>query len=200
MDKLPSIVADDRIFSDAVMIQRPAHGTIIGMSRIKRRRLQLGLQSHPGLNVGECVPFFFCPRPVMLYLLHMGNHPDLDYRGGQKPIVHLELDLARTIEWADTKKLRWAFTLSNAASNYFEDRNKLTNLDEINWRAVRANDWRDGAIQDGKQAEFLVERNVPWCLVERIGTVSKETAQLALASIQGVPHQPLVEIKRDWYY
>lgn len=136
----------------------------------------------------------------MLYLLHMGNHPDLSYRGGQSPIVHLELDLHRVVEWAERHHLRWAFTLSNAGSNYFEDRNELADLNQINWNAVRATDWRDAAIKDGKQAEFLVEREAPWRLVERIGTESRATAQMALRAIQNVRHQPLVEIKNDWYY
>lgn len=136
----------------------------------------------------------------MLYLLHMGNHSDLTYRGGQSPIVHFELDLHRVVEWADRHHLRWAFTLSNAGSHYFEDRNDLADLNQINWKAVSATDWRDDAIQDGKQAEFLVEREVPWKLVERIGTVSRATAQMALRAIQEVHHQPLVEIKNDWYY
>lgn len=136
----------------------------------------------------------------MLYLLYMANHPDLTYRGGQDPIVHLELDLHRLVEWADSHHRRWAFTLSNAGSHYFEDRNDLAELNQINWDAIRARDFRDGAIKDGKQAEFLVETDVPWKLVERIGTKSQATAQRALAAIQNVQHQPLVEIKTDWYY
>lgn len=188
------------MFSDAVMANRPESGTTIGMGRIKQRRLHLELQCCPGLTVGECVPFYFCPRSVMLYLLYMANHPDLTYRGGQDPIVHLEFDLHRLVEWAGRHQRRWAFTLSNAGSHYFEDRNDLAELNQINWDAIRATDWRDGAIQDGKQAEFLVERDVPWKLVERVGTKSQATARRALAAIQNVHHQPLVEIKTDWYY
>ncbi len=47
------------------------------------------VKCHPGTKVGEYVPFYFCPRSVMLYILYMGNHPELGYRGGQAPIVHL---------------------------------------------------------------------------------------------------------------
>ena len=200
VDKLASIVASDRLYCDAVMVNQPDLGTTIGMGRIKERRLHLGLQTCPGLNVGECVPFYFCPRSVMLYLLHKGNHPDLTYRGGQSPIVHLEMDMHRVVDWAERERLRWAFTLSNAGSNYFEDRNDLADLNQINWAAISTTDWRDGAIKDGKQAEFLVERESPWNLVERIGTESQATAQRVLAAIQDVQHKPLVEIKTDWYY
>ena len=89
------------------------------------------------LSVGHCVPFYFCPRSIMLYLIYQGNHPDLTYRGGQEPIIHLEADLRGTVAWADAAQKRWAFTLSNAGSYYFEDRCDLGQLDEINWGAVR---------------------------------------------------------------
>ena len=51
--------------------------TTVGMSSIKRRRLeQLQVTCHPGTKVGEYVPFYFCPRSIMLYILHIGNHPE----------------------------------------------------------------------------------------------------------------------------
>lgn len=54
------------------------------MSVIRKRLLtELTLGSHPDLHVGDCVPFYFYPRPVILYLFHKGNHPDLEYQGGQ---------------------------------------------------------------------------------------------------------------------
>ncbi len=33
---------------------------------------------------------------------------------------------------------------------------------EINWTAVRATDFRNAQIQDGKQAEFLMHESFPW--------------------------------------
>jgi len=138
VDRLASIVADDRLWSDAEVARRGAAGTTIGMSTIKRRRMnELMLASHPGLHVGECVPFYFCPRSVMLYVIAQANHPNLVYRGGQGEIIHLEADLHATTEWVEGRNLRWAFTLSNAGSYYFEDRADLACLDEIDWEAVQ---------------------------------------------------------------
>ena len=72
------------------------------MSEIKRRRLEeLDVKSHPGTKVGQYVPFYFCFRSIMLYLLYQGNHPELTYRGGQRPIIHLEADFNATVEWAN---------------------------------------------------------------------------------------------------
>lgn len=129
VNKLQSIIDDGHLWCDAEIIKRKPSGTTIGMNQIKQRRLGLPLASHQGLNVGDCVPFYFCPRSVMLYLIHRANHPELTYQGGQKPIVHLEADLYSVIGWADQHQHRWAFTLSNAGSHYFEDYCNLSDLD-----------------------------------------------------------------------
>lgn len=74
------------------------------MNGIKQRRLsELRLISHPDLHVGDCVPFYFCPRSIMLYLINQANHPDLQYRGGQGPIIHFEVDLHASVTWAQSK-------------------------------------------------------------------------------------------------
>jgi len=88
VDRLASIVSQGCLFSDAAVQGTPLPGTTIGMSTIKARRLAKTLNSYPYLHVGECVPFYFCPRSVMLYMLHMKNHPEITYRGGQTPILH----------------------------------------------------------------------------------------------------------------
>ncbi|TGP44777.1 DUF4433 domain-containing protein [bacterium M00.F.Ca.ET.228.01.1.1] len=124
VDRLPSIVADGFFRCDAEVVQRAPAGTTIGMSSIKQRRLnELRLSSYPELHVGDCVPFYFCPRSVMLYLIYQGNHQELAYRGGQGPILHFEADLHAAVAWAHAQPARWAFTNSNAGSRYFEDYN-----------------------------------------------------------------------------
>ena len=205
MDRLPSIVSDGHLWCDARMMGQAGVGTTIGMTEIKRRRLQdLTLASRAGLHVGECVPFYFCPRSVMLYLIWQANHPELSYRDGQQPIVRLEADLRTTVAWAASERLRWAFTLSNAGAYYFEDRADLARLVEVNWDAVSARKWSGvgipGTLKDGKQAEFLIETKFPWHLVERVGVYDHARAQLVLNAIQPARHRPRVEILRDWYY
>ena len=55
----------------------------IGIARIKQRRRGLEVVARPGTMVGDYVPFYFCFRSVMLYVIHRGNNPDLTYCGGQ---------------------------------------------------------------------------------------------------------------------
>ena len=199
VDRLPSMVADGCLWCDAEVAWRTPPGTIIGMNGIKQRRLiELTLTSHPSLHVGDCVPFYFCPRSVMLYLLYQGNHPELTYRGGQAPIIHLEADLLTVVEWANENEQRWAFTLSNAGSRFFEDRSDLTQLDEIDWDAVQARNWRD--CKEGKQAEFLLEHSFPLHLVERIGVYSEAQYRHVVNALADAEHRPTVEVRNEWYY
>ena len=197
VDRLTSI-ATDRLWCDAEVPERTTGGTGIGMPDLKARRLELGLRSHPELTVGACVPFYFCPRSVMLYVIHKRNHPQLTYRGGQEPIVHLEANLLDVVDWAGSEGHRWAFTLSNASSFYAEDRCRLDQLGEIDWAAVKASDWRE--CKEAKQAEFLVEKFFPWDLVRRIGVFSEAVARRVSAALPPGRPRPSVEVKRPWYY
>jgi ssDNA thymidine ADP-ribosyltransferase, DarT len=199
VDRLPSIMANDGLWCDAEIMRRAPAGTTIGMASIKQRRLnELRLSSHPDLHVGDCVPFYFCPRSVMLYLIHQANHPELAYRGGDAPILHLEADLHAVVAWAHAQPARWAFTLSNAGSYYFEDRCDLAQLGEIDWEAVQARNWQ--AHKEGKQAEFLLERRLPWHLIERIGVRSPAVYNQVVNALPAGGHRPRVEIHADWYY
>ena len=199
VDRLPSIIANGYLWCDAEIVRRNPPGTTIGMNGIKQRRLnELTLASHFGLYVGDCVPFYFCPRSVMLFLISRANHEELQYRGGQVPIIHLEADMRQAVEWAEANNLRWAFTLSNAGARYFEDRCSLDQLDEIDWNAVQATNWQQ--CKEGKQAEFLIEQRFPWELVTRIGGISAQVHAQVSAALAETNHKPRVEIKREWYY
>ena len=198
MDRLPHIIAVGHLYSDAHMQAQQGMGTTIGMSSIKARRLTLGLSSHPGLHVGDCVPFYFCPRSVMLYVISCQNHPELAYHDGQEPIIHREVDLHTVLKRARKEKKRWAFTTSNAGARYFEDYCTIDALDNIDWEAVEARDWR--TCKEEKQAEFLVERSFPWDLVEHIGVKSKIVQQQVNEMLLQAVHRPPVDVQTRWYY
>ena len=199
-DNLPRVV-DRVLWSDAERIRHVLDCQVVGMSEIKRRRLEeLEVSCHSGSKVGEYVPFYFCPRSIMLYLLYQGNHPELAYRGGQRPIVHLEADLYTTIEWAEANAKRWAFTNGNAGTRYTPFFDDLNDLEMLNWDAIAATDWRDPIVKERKQAEFLLEQYFPWELVERIGVIDAETAQRVSGILANAGHKPALVVARNWYY
>lgn len=106
--------------------------------------------------------------------------------------MHLEADLLETVKWADAAGRRWAFTLSNAGARYTEFRNSLEHLDEIDWAAVRARDFRDPHVKEGKQAEFLVHGAFAWRLVQRIGVESTSVAERVSRVLIEATHRPVV--------
>lgn len=189
------------LWSDAERIRQGLNCELIGMTEIKRRRLEeLDVDCHPGTKVGEYVPFYFCPRSIMLYLLHAGNHPDLSYRGGQRPILHLESDLKKVVKWATTAGQRWAFSTGNAGARYARFLKDLGQIEKLNWEAIAANKWRDPDLKEGKQAEFLIERFFPWECIDTIGVINTEMVRQVTEMTVAANHRPAVLVHRDWYY
>ena len=139
IDNLESIFEAGCLRSDSVMSKCPSV-LGIGIKEIKQNRLTLPVSCYPETSVGDYVPFYFCPRSVMLYVIYRGNHTELTYRGGQTPVIHLESSLSKVIRWAEGNNRKWVFSLSNAASPIAEFRNKWNQLDEINWYAVTKRD------------------------------------------------------------
>jgi len=207
VDNLPAIIANGGLISDAAMIARGGPTAAIGMGNIKQRRLSLPVSCHPGLNVGDCAPFYFCPRSIMLFVIHCANNPELAYRGGQGPIVHLEADLHAVVHWANGQNRLWAFSLSNAGAGYAQFRNSLNDLGHIDWDAIASTNFSNGSytpiglqVKEGKQAEFLLQDDFPWSLVQRIGVASQAIANMARAALANATHQPQVSVQPSWYF
>ena len=200
VDRLPSIIAHNRLLCDSEIIKLALPGTTIGMGSIKERRLRLPVDCYANVFVGNFVPFYFCPRSVMLYVIHCANSPELAYKGGQGPIVHLEADLHKVIEWADGNNHSWAFSGSNAGAAYAQFWKVAAQLDQLNWEHIAATQWAQADIKEAKQAEFLMYNHFPWHLVERIGVHSKAVFNVAVNALAQAAHKPTVQILPHWYY
>ena len=200
IDNLDNILRDNVLWSDAKRLEHGLESEIVGMTEIKRRRLQeYEVKCHSGTKVGQYVPFYFCPRSIMLYLLHMGNHPDITYHGGQGPILHLQADLETAIQWATKKNIRWAFSDRNAGARFANFYNDPDDLDKIKWAYVRETVFRDMLVKEGKQAEFLMYESFPWELVEKIGVCNRSIRDRVIEKL-GNRASPEVSIEKDWYY
>lgn len=97
------------------------------MNEVKRHRFDLPVRCHPGDRVADYVPFYLCPRSIMLF------------------IIHLVADLHTAVAAAEDSGRRWAFTTSHAGAAYAQFFTSLEHLDRISWEAVAARDLRDAA-------------------------------------------------------
>lgn len=198
VDRIASIAAHGNLFSDSTVVAGDFPGTTIGMHEVKQDRLQRQLESHLGLMVGDCVPFNFCPRSVMLYVIAQANSPKLLYRGGEEPIVHLQADLYATVEWADRHNVPWAFTSGNAATGFFTEYDDLADLAKLDWQAIRARYWAE--VRDEKQAEFLIANSFPWTLIEKIACRGRRAMGWVEQQLLQTQHRPDILVKPSWYY
>lgn len=198
---LRQVASSGWLWSDAMRIKCGLDCKVVGMTEIKRRRLQeIEVTCHPGTKVGEYAPFYFCPRSIMLYILHRANHPDLDYSEGQQPIVHLEADLRKTIDWADDNGVKWVFSDRNAGVYVASFYHRWDDLDKINWAAVASTDFRSMLVKEGKQAEFLLYEKFPWTLVEKVGVINQMIEREVRTQLTGVSHLPSVTVEPGWYF
>lgn len=200
IDNLAGIIKDKYLWSDDHRVRKSIRNQNIGIHEIKRRRLEeIKITCCSNRLVGEFVPFYFCPRSVMLFILHKGNLPDIVHRDGQTPILHLESDLKETLEWINAAEKQWAFSNANAGSRTTQFFNQLQNFSKIDWPSVKNMDFRDPLIREHKQAEFLVHESFPWNLIQRIGVYNEETKS-RVESILSTTDSKLVEVKKDWYF
>jgi len=199
-DKLASILQNEGLSSDAYVRANGCCGTTIGMGELKASRLVRPVPTHPGSCVGDYVPFYFCSRSIMLYVIYMANHPGLEYRGGQGPIVHLEADLGAVLDWADGEGRPWAFSLGNATALFTEFRSSRAELSDLRWDLIPQRTFTDPQIKEAKQSELLVRDFFPWTLFERIGTHSDLVANQVAQLLAGNQHRPTVQRVPAWYY
>jgi len=199
VDNLPAILADGCLWSDAEILKRSNERKVIGFDTIKRRRLEeLAVKCHPTTHVGQYVPFYFCPRPPMLYVIHKRN-AELRYQGGQDRIIYLVSQVGIAIDAAGNRP--WAFSDGNAGARYAQFSSDLAQYDEfVDNHAIQATDWRDPAVKERKQAEFLVYQSFPWTGFISIGAISEKVADEVRQQLTTHEHCPRVLVKPDWYY
>lgn len=172
----------------------------IAYPHLQSRRARIRVPLGPKGTLHDYVPFYFSPRPPMLYALHHPG-PEMTYRGGQRPILHLVSSVQAVVQ----ASLPFVFTDRHAVSayaNFYDDPNDLARLD---WAAIGARRWRsmsDPSLSERKQAEFLVYGFFPWKLVQSIGVHDKEIAK-AVFEIIGKFSQNMgrmILVQPDWYY
>jgi hypothetical protein len=73
IDNLASILRDGGLHSDAACAANQRANVCIGIPGIKTARLRRPVECYPLDCVGDYVPFNFCPRSVMLYIIRQGG-------------------------------------------------------------------------------------------------------------------------------
>jgi hypothetical protein len=195
VDNLASIVQEGCLWSDMHRQQRQLASTNIGYGHIKARRMRRAVPVAARGVLGQYVPFYFCCRSVMLYVIHRRHE---DYQGGQGPIVHLVSRISR----ATATGHRWAFTDRHAELQYAQYYDDLSQLGQVDWSVMPHGIFWGGDpdMKERRQAEFLVYEAFPWTAIERIVVKDAAIATKTLSAMQQAAYQPPVDVNPDWYY
>ena len=191
INNLASIIQSGGLISDAIRINQKIGNQNIGYSHIKQRRLQHLVRVSQRGVIGNYVPFNFCPRSVMLFVVYRGH---ADYNGGQQSILHLVTDVERV----RAHNPDCFFTDIHADLGYAEQIVDFSRMKDLNWNAIGEHYWSN--VKEAKQAEFLAFNSVPWAAIKEIAVINQQVAAQVSAMILNHPHQPAVSIKPQWYY
>jgi len=189
---LPSIVEHGCLWSDSQRIAKNLVSRNIGYSHIKERRLNRDVTAGHGGKLGDYVPFNFCNRSIMLYVVSKGH---TDYTGGKDEVVHLVSSVNTAIKLGEP----WAFTDQHADLAYATYFDSTAKLGEVDWNVMPLTHWGgNDEVKAKRQAEFLVHNRFPWSAVERIGVKSAAVAAKVQALLSGGTID--VSVQPGWYY
>lgn len=194
VNNLPSIIEMDRLWCDSQRLAQGFGNTNIGYSHIKARRMTHPVTVSKGGTLGNYVPFNFCPRSVMLYVVSQGHE---NYEEGQEPIIHF----VSSIDSILASKRPWAFTDRHADLFYAEQYESLDELANIDWAVMPERYWGgDSDKKEKRQAEFLVHDWCPWTAIEEIAVINQSVKNQVETALGKSMHKPPVQIRRNWYY
>ena len=148
--------------------------------------------------LGDYVPFYFSPRPVMLY--NIFRRTANTYGGGQEAIVHLITNVA-AIQRA---QIPFAYTDRHAYVKTRRFYDTPSSFDRLDWDAIRSRDWQNTTAapdrKERKQAEFLAYRFVPLVCFQGVGVFSQSQKQDVEEIFREFGITLPVQVKQDWYY
>lgn len=199
---LDSILKAGGLMCDRDIVQSSRRHTNIGYGHIKKRRMDTVIPCLDPVTIGECVPFYFCVRSPMLYVIHK-QPPELDYQGGQREIIYLAAKIPDVVQ----NRLTWCFTDSNAAGGFASFYNELDDLSKLDWKAIEKDKWADRdnpdspGLKERKQAEFLVHRFFPWTLITCIVVYDEEILERVKEILPDEDNKRIgLYVNKDWYY
>ena len=198
IENLPQLLAQGKLWCGNQIAAQGLSSSSIGNMDLTRSRSAKFVPCEPGGSLNDYVPFYFCPRFVMLYLI--SKRHEATYGGGQEPIV----PLISTLETVSKAGRPFVFTDRHtylSTATFYNDAAMLTELDIA---VIRSRDWQkteeDPNRQERKMAEFLAHDFVSWECIQGIGVFSQSYKEDAEAILNRYNSRTPVQIKQEWYY
>ena len=173
----------------------------IGLTDLIKKRSEQSLPHARNKTFKDYVAFYFGPRSPMLYKIFTGH-------GGVKKVSQSEIIyLISGASIIVNHSCQFIFTDGHATQRITKFFNDLKNLKDIDWNAVNAKYWKDDPFSDTdydrqrkKQAEFLVESELPLTCIIKIAVYDEVSQEYVLSLLNKRGLNIPVEIDKNLYY
>ncbi len=184
-------------------LHEPSDGLVyktIHNAEIQAERKVKPIPCAPGGKIHDYVPFYFCIRSPMLYVINKGGVEG--YSEGQEPLIYL----VTTAQVVAESGIPFVFSDGHGIAYYTDWFCDLADLGKVDWDVIRATYWfdtnEDGDRKRRRQAEFLIHHFCPWSLILGIAVMNVKIKEKVEKIIERFPRKMHREItvSREWYY
>lgn len=193
IDNLSALINTGAILCKNQMTKNNAVYKSSAFDSVQEQRQIHPVPVSPNGTIHDYVPFYFNSLSPMLYTIKNGNIDGVE----MQDLVFFK----STVQAVESSGCKFAFTDGHGIMMLSDYYNDLANLDKIPWNVVNARYWND--FPDGRrlrQSEFLVYNQFDWNLVQTIGVYNSNILNRVKSLVNGVTHQPHVEIKGNWFF
>lgn len=196
IDNLPFILKNGLHCSNSEI--KDADFKPIGFKTLIENRNKRSVPIKPFGNLSDYIPFYFWYRMPMLFVIHKKNDPEV-YLTNNKDIIYL----VSNFEKLNENNCNFIFTDRHAQLEYANFYNSLDDLNKLNWKAIKTNEWARQFgidIMEMKQAECLIYKHLPIQAIYGIAVYNNDIKLKIEETLTNLNLPISVKVKPDFYF
>ena len=170
----------------------------IGFPSLISKREDRTVPVEPFGTLADYVPFYFTVKSPMLYVITMGNDPEVIKTPPEKIIY-----IVSSVERLEELKIKYVFTDRHAKLEYAQFFNKYSDLQKLNWEIIKSDRWGrqyGPERKEIKQAECLIYKHLPLFAITDIGCKTERLYNIVSTMIKTSKQKIIIQTKPEWYY
>ncbi len=170
----------------------------IGFPSLINKRDNCSVPIEPYGTLADYVPFYFTTKSPMLYVITIGNHPEV-IKTPPEEIIYI----VSSVERLEELTIRYVFTDRHAKLSYAQFYNKYADLKKLNWDIIESDKWgtKYGTERkEIKQAECLIYQNLPLSAIIGIGCKTERLYNIVKTMLRTSAQKIIIKIKPEWYF
>lgn len=174
------------------------HFVQIGFPTLINQRNDRVVPVEPFGTLADYVPFYFTVRSPMLFVIAMGNDPEV-IKTPQEEIVYL----VSTVTKLEGTGIQYVFTDRHAKLGYATFYSNHEDIKKLDWNIIKSDRWgRQNGIErkEIKQAECLIYKHLPVDAIIGIACKSHIVYNEIEKMMQSTRTEVPIKLKPGWYF